>query len=489
MSAGFDRRNLLLAGVSAAAGLPSSALSQTISAEKQKEDGPSIKIDRVFEPFSFAEDYDEIESKYFNSLGLDTELANGPWEMLLSTLGRYVDGGDPKNVQMVTAPRPANWNDKKYGQWRLSKVIGDAMPAWGTSYQPNTSNSFGSSYAIYITNIVIPVADQNLQAQINTAKRDWVAATTALSNSVSTSGDRWSKFNRKQSSLPPSKRKDFDWWYSNLELKFLKPKENDVLLTGQTYSSLINKAGKGWQAVANLVNKYSDLSATYLVAAEGAEEDRRESVYRYLVGQSLDDFIESSIRNNPQTIADYDKSSTRKHVDQTSWGANASYGFFIRASGSGGSSHINWQTEEFKMKFSAKGIQSFEIVAGDWLSSNLIKMWNILDFQPDGPIDRAIKKKMLWGKDGIFNLRSATAIVVYEPTIEIKLSKADYDRTASWWSGSTGIGIGPFSFGASAGGSKEDVIFNSGTNSIIAKDTTGIPKIIAIVTEVLPQLK
>ncbi|WP_024513034.1 hypothetical protein [Bradyrhizobium sp. ARR65] len=139
------------------------------------------------------------------------------------------------------------------------------------------------------------------------------------------------------------------------------------------------------------------------------------------------------------------------------------------------------------MSVSAQGIQRFDVSAGDWYSANLIKMWKLLDFQRDGPIDRVIRNNAFWGQNGVFNLRLAGLIVAYAPEINLALTKADYDRTASWWSGSAGIGIGPFSFGANAGGSREDVTFVKGSNTIICKDTSGVPKIIAVVTDVLPQ--
>ena len=110
-------------------------------------------------------------------------------------------------------------------------------------------------------------------------------------------------------------------------------------------------------------------------------------------------------------------------------------------------------------------------------------------FVANGPIDIAFKAGTLWGgAGGIFSLRTAGLVVVYEPSVSVTMSKADYVRDASYWSGSAGIGIGPFSFGASAGGSKEDITSNSTTNTVSAVDKTGVPKIIAVVTDVLPNL-
>jgi hypothetical protein len=330
--------------------------------------------------------------------------------------------------------------------------------------------------------------DATLKEKLKTAKTDWLEAQGDLSTAVASTDDRWEKFNRKQKGHPELKPKSFDWWYKNIELNYLKVFVDSATTTGQAYASLINKTGGGWGEVAKVVNSYSDPSAKYMVPAEGAEDDHEESVYRYLVGQKLDDFIAASVKNTAQKIEDYDKTSERKHVSETSWGGGASYGPFLSFSGSGGTSHIDWHSDNFKMYFAAKGIQQFDIVPGDWYSANLIKMWDILNFQPDGPIARAIKSGRLWGESGIFNLRTATVIVAYEPEIVLSLSKADYERNESHWGGSVGLNIGPFSFGGGAGGKKEDVTFDHGTNSIQAIDRTGVPKIIAVTTDVLPKL-
>lgn len=106
----------------------------------------------------------------------------------------------------------------------------------------------------------------------------------------------------------------------------------------------------------------------------------------------------------------------------------------------------------------------------------------------NGPIETLYRANVLWGPNGRFTLRTAGLVVVYQPSISVTMSKSDYEKNSSYWSGSTGIGIGPFSFGASAGGPNEDITTDSATNTVNAVDKTGIPKIIAVVTDVLPDL-
>jgi hypothetical protein len=109
-------------------------------------------------------------------------------------------------------------------------------------------------------------------------------------------------------------------------------------------------------------------------------------------------------------------------------------------------------------------------------------------FVPGSPADLAYRAGNLWGKTGILALRGASFVLVYDPAIEIFISKQDYERNYSYWSAGGGLSIGPFSFGASAGGSSEDIKFDSASSSIKAADTTGVPKIIAVVDDVLPDM-
>jgi hypothetical protein len=482
----FTRRSTLIgaASLGVAGGLAGNSSNE---ARSQPISSKGTDIEKV---------YIEDETRFIKSLS-DPAIAdvtsdtNGPWEMLLDTIGKLVQGADSfKTVQLATSPRAADWNHPVFGPYRLSKILGDSMPKWGATFQPALGQSFGAQYAIYITNIAIPTANAELQKKLKQAKLDWLDTVSQLSAWLENQGRRWENFDRRQQSLPPQKRKDFDGWYQTIELKFVTAYENDVKSKGQTYASLINQTGGGWSEVANLVNSYSEAAAKYLVPAEGAEDGRKENVYRYLIGSKLDDFV-AGAKSNPENKFEYhyDKSTFRRSVSETRWGGSASYGFFIHAGASGGSSHIDWHSADFKMDFRAKGIQTFDVVPGDWYAANLIKMWNVLQFEPDGPVARAIRAGVLWGPNGFFNLRTASLVVVYEPKIFISMSKADYERNASWWSGGGSIGIGPFSFGVSAGGSKEDITFNQSNNSITAVDKSGIPKIVAVATDVLPDLR
>lgn len=142
----------------------------------------------------------------------------------------------------------------------------------------------------------------------------------------------------------------------------------------------------------------------------------------------------------------------------------------------------------FRLAFKAKAIEKFVIIPSDWYSGQLIKLFKNGPFVEGSVADVAYRANNLWGKSGILALRAATLILVHEPSIEIAISKQDYERNASQWSASGGLSIGCFSFGANAGGSKEDIKYDAASSTIRATDTTGVPKIMAVVNDVLPEL-
>jgi hypothetical protein len=138
--------------------------------------------------------------------------------------------------------------------------------------------------------------------------------------------------------------------------------------------------------------------------------------------------------------------------------------------------------------FKAKAIEQFVVTPSDWYSGQLIKLFKNGPFVEGSVADIAYKAHNLWGQTGILALRASALVLVYEPSIEIKISQQDYQRDASQWSASGGLNIGCFSFGASAGGSREDVKYDAASSTIRATDTTGVPKILAVINDVLPDL-
>ena len=212
---------------------------------------------------------------------------NAPWGMLLNKIGAYVQGGDPKTVQLVTDPRAATWDDPKYGPYRLCKILGDSMPKWGTTFEPALGNSFGDEYGIFLGNIQIPPTNPADNKKAENARQDWQTNLLKIQTRKATIGDRWSAFDNRQSSLPPDRRMSFDEWYNEFEAPIIGSMQNVLKLKVQTYTSLLNKAGGGYALISQKINSFSQETATFQTVGEGTGKDKLERVYRYTVGDDL----------------------------------------------------------------------------------------------------------------------------------------------------------------------------------------------------------
>lgn len=489
----LTRRNILASGLAAgllpvAAHAQSNAMDLTnLSQDLQsKPGGPDF-----FDLDTLAERSRDAQLNFLAQSGFTataSQDANRPWQMFLDHFADYVSGGQNKNVQLVTVPRAATWTDPKYGPYRFCKVLGDSMPKWRSTYEPVNGDSFGNEYGIFLGNLFIPAADPKKQRLADKARIIWQVASTKLQNWVETSGNRWTVFERHQKNIPARNRLSYDEWYKMFEVPMIASLQDAVSERAQTYTSYLNQASGGYGLISQTIRAFSQQSATFLTPAEGTGKATLERVYQYTVGDDLDGWVKASSGAAPNAVSwDFKNDWQASHSTASSWGASGSYGYFFHANAGGSNSHLDTHSAAFHMQFNAKAIQRFDIIPGDWYSAEIIKMFKNGKFTPGGPIDLASKANTLWrGEKGIFSLRTAALICVYQPSISITMSKADYERNASSWQGGGGIGIGPFSFGGSAGGSNQDIKTDSTKNSISATDNSGVPKIIATVTDVLP---
>lgn len=78
-------------------------------------------------------------------------------------------------------------------------------------------------------------------------------------------------------------------------------------------------------------------------------------------------------------------------------------------------------------------------------------------------------------------------IVAFQPQATVTMTHDDYQKVSSSWSGGVGLRIGPFGFGADGGGSKTDITWHDSNNTVGAVDNTDVPKILAVVSDVMPQ--
>jgi hypothetical protein len=84
------------------------------------------------------------------------------------------------------------------------------------------------------------------------------------------------------------------------------------------------------------------------------------------------------------------------------------------------------------------------------------------------------------------NLMKTGMFVAYQPKIGITLSQSAYNEFYQTWKASTGIRIGPFTFGGSTGSTENTWKKSESGLTLSADSTSNTPVIFGITVEQLP---
>jgi hypothetical protein len=421
----------------------------------------------------------------------DIDLNKAPWEMFASQLTNQIDpSGRWKGIQLVASPIAADWNDPKTGIWIANRVLGDTLPVWGNNYQ-NSSQQITKAYELFIRNLHIPQPNSNDQRKADKARDKYFKALDEVEKEISVQADRWIQFDRAQQSVPPQNRLSYTDWYQRFAGPKIAAKQQNATLAAQEFSHWIVAAGGGYASFANLIQNYDNTA--FQVMAEDPNGLRLP--YRaFNIRPNLNDFINTS-KTIPASAApalsfSFNKSSTRIDSSSTTMGAGFSIwaGWWSFGGGAGSTREtFDTSTDDFQMRFSAVNYQVFTITPGPWFDGTAVKALQDGPWFPDGPI--ATGRTLLWGSRGVFGLVPAQIVVAYKPKIFVKMSHSDYSRIKTAVNGSAGFSIGPFGFGASYRRETTRIEFNDSSNTITVEDTTDIPHIMAIVSNVLPNFE
>jgi hypothetical protein len=421
----------------------------------------------------------------------DVDLNKSPWEMFASQLTSQIDpSGRWKGIQLVASPIAADWNDPKTGAWIANRVIGDTLPVWGNNYQ-NSSQQVTKAYELFIRNLHIPQPNADDQKKADRARDKYFKALDEVEKEITIQADRWVQFDRAQQSVPLQNRLTYTDWYQRFAGPKIAAKQQNATLAAQEFSHWIVAAGGGYASFANLIQNYDNTA--FQVTAEDPNGLRLP--YRtFDIRPNLNDFITTSkaiAPGAPPALSfSFNKSSTRIDSSSTTMGGGFSIwaGWWSFGAGAGSSRDtFDTSTDEFQMRFSAVNYQVFTITPGTWFDGTAVKALQNGPWVSGGPIDTG--RTLLWGPKGVFGLVPAQIVVAYKPKIFVKMSHSDYSRIKTAINGSAGFSIGPFGFGGSYHRETAHIEFDDSNNTITAEDTSDVPHIMAIVSNVLPNFE
>lgn len=432
------------------------------------------------------------DMKLLEFAATDMDDINKPWEMFTQAMTEQVAGtADWAGLQVLTTPMVADWNDPQYGDYYAWYKWGDQMPVWSPTYRA-TPRLITTAYSMIIGSIDVPDVSPELRRAVHRAAGKYTRAVTKYTRREEKIGPNWLEFERKQQSLPANRRKTFDQWYASNEAPHLLPLLENVQLTGQNYNVLLGRAYQGYQFAASAITEFDN--PAYQLAALSPDGSRL-SYRTYNISPGLTEFIAESKRmvaegKPPEIKFSLDRHSSRRRVERTRFGGGGFFfgGFFgLFGGGSYYREKIDTSSEAFQMEVSVRNYRVFNISPGRWFNGQLLTFFKNGPWREGSAIDRYRKSGgEVWNKGGLFPLMPTQIVVGYQPRVKITLKQEDYHSMVEKIRAGGVLWIGPFGFGGGYSRSIEDVKFDSQTNTIIAEDSSETPKVMVVVSGVLP---
>ncbi len=178
-------------------------------------------------------------------------------------------------------------------------------------------------------------------------------------------------------------------------------------------------------------------------------------------------------------------------TDSSSWQFSAQAAipvedfFMIGISASGSHSTLDVSKYDFKTTVTYQSVINIPIgPMTTWYSSALFSKYaSYKNWEQGSPFC----DKTLWGPKGIFNLRIAGVIVGYQPSIKMEVSNWEHSEAHTTWSEKADFSIlGIIHLGSESASGKSDYVeYKSTDTGFQLLDTSGVPKIIALVMETI----
>jgi hypothetical protein len=400
--------------------------------------------------------------------------------------------GQPVNydqVQLNTVLMSFKSNPK-YETYMLSKFV-DTVPPAGATFK-STPNRFTSQYRRFIDALEVPVPDLVLAPKLKAARKkfdDLCARYDAVTLDVS---KRWGRYRRSQieNHVPEEERTDYRQWLANSpngeRLITARDAAEDA---GQDYLSLANQSSAQYRGLAASIVSFKNPGNMRNVLVPPAE-DRQEIRYFEAIPGSINDFLVQSQSVEGVGQGWHYLKNSGWHTTETVGGSGGASLFgIINISGSGSSVKVDsgQDLEAFDVEF--KAWQAIPIKPGEWFDPAVITDFKNGPFVPRSGFTPQNAEEKLWNaQTGSLPRMISTLIVVYKPSVRIQVSKNRYQELHTRLGGSVGLSIGPFSFGASGGGSKDDIRWDNENNTLIANGPDAV-QVLAVINTSLPEYK
>lgn len=410
---------------------------------------------------------------------------NAGWEMWMARIYDLVaknQSGDAlRRIQVVTAPRHAEWQtNKTLGPYQWC-TFADSIPQLGGEYVPSSSSVY-EQYQQFIDGLNIPPPDESKQKQMEAAREEYERQREKLDKLREDAMDAWVKFDKRQrTSFPEAQWKSWNVWYPSSQWgNKVGNQKTAVSQANQKYVSLVAKTFKGMNSVNDAIGRARN--EAYVKDIEGDK-----GVIYHCPQYALTPTVESFTAQSNKVVWDFVSNKERKTIESSSLrgGGSISVGFFkFGGSGGGSWSKVEEEKEKVDMKVEFQNLGRATVQPGPWFSKVLISTFN-----KEGPYiagSPITKGGAVWWRDqGRFSWIPKEVLLAYRPKFTITLSASRYSQVKSSIDGGGGFGIGPFSFGAKGNKNYERIEFDDAKNTVSLEDLSDSPMILAVINEPL----
>ena len=407
---------------------------------------------------------------------------------LASFLGAAANPTQFQGLQIPAFPIEVLWDQPQWGKW-LSFRDADNIPLWGPVFQDSPANRVVDAYGLFLTSIDAPAQDPAAAQEAADLGVRLADAAEGISNARSRLGRAWRRFDRDQADLPEEFQLSFEQWFAQDWGQRLAVLQNNYDNIAVQWVSAANRAGGGWQQLAQAVLAYNN--PAFQVQLENL--DGAKLAYRtWSLVPPLEDFIAEAKANQGTslTIA-INRSTSTTDITSSSWDVSTglSIGIFgLSASGGHERTTVDATSQDFQMTFSTKAFTGIRIAPGGWFNQNVVLQFQNGPFIPTSIVGQG-RARFFGPPDGVpvlFNLVRTVVYVAWQPQVSCKLDQTAFTSVHDSWNAGGGLSIGPFSFGGGISGSSDTAQFDATNRTFTITSASPHPQIVAVRSTVMP---
>ena len=402
--------------------------------------------------------------------------------------------GKKDNFQLVYPFEDWAWKKPADGfiDADASEFVG-RVPKWGAIGDfKRTDATVLQAYRSALLQCVKTVQSAQNRVQEQQAEQQLVNARNTQSRHESEKRAAWVAQNSKvPPGMPPP---DYKEWYKNNWEETDKADAELVKKADETILAVKAQNNPEWTDAVKATEKpadYQHLKAGWVGCNDGSGEPAVRPNWQVPYDQDWTDRISTGGGGSSLKIQ-LTGSKESKSVSQSWAGGDANYSeysFFQLFDAKGG-----WK--KFDLQEDAKSLEvTIDIAAitykdvspsSDWYNGGYLQSLAVKD-EWNTPYVTSYKKegdKAVFGRNGVLQLITTGIVAGYQPSFSIKMSENTFSKHKQEFEGATGIGIGPFQFGASF---KHDTAIGekqATNNAFSGKSTSTYPFIIGITVAV-----